>query len=151
MEYTVEQLKVMLKEAEEKGREQKRENEKKQTEAWSAIRKNPNNWEWKATYKPNTYDAFDKTTRDLVYIAKRIKPEIVEAWSKNGISTFSDDFQKIGQFHGMNYYRTDENILDSTGGGHCLLKVPKLCSDEEWQQILIGKIPDKFISASWQE
>ena len=45
----------------------------------------------------------------------------------------------------MFYFRTEENILTYDGGGYCVLKEPKLCSDEQWESIKNGIIPDKFL------
>ncbi len=49
------------------------------------------------------------------------------------------------RLQGMFYYRTLEGILTQTGGGYHLLKVPRLCSDDEWAEILSGRIPEKFL------
>lgn len=45
------------------------------------------------------------------------------------------------------YYRDEDNILTHKGGGYILLKDPKLCSDEEWEAIKKGDIPEKFESS----
>lgn len=55
------------------------------------------------------------------------------------------EVEQDGRIGGMFYYRTYEKILTSMGGGYHLLRIPMLCSDEEWTEILAGRIPAKFL------
>lgn len=116
---------------------------KAQSEAWEAITSNPDSWEWLITY--DAYHAFMGETFQGARVSKRIYPHLLAAWLKNGPSTFSSDFQEEGRWFGMFYYRTDEGILTYEGGGYRVLRTPKLCNDDEWQAILDGNIPAKFI------
>ena len=45
----------------------------------------------------------------------------------------------------VRYFRTEEKILTHDGGGHLLLKDVQTCSDEEWEAVKSGQIPEKFL------
>jgi hypothetical protein len=141
---TANELREMLKKAEEDEQAEDRNKREAQTKAWKVITSNPDNWEWSIT--PETYSSYFQDSNKLVglRISKRVNPEVVKEWEKGGFPTFSNDYHKPSIWHGMFYHRTDENILTNEGGGHCILKVPKLCSDKEWKEIEKGNIPDKF-------
>lgn len=141
---TVEELREQLKEAERLRDERDRESRKAQMTRWNEIMKDKANFEWKVVL--STYKEFNSSERlNGVEVYRRVRPEIITEWRKGGHSTFSSDFQEPERWFGMFYYRTDENILTQTGGGHHVLKTPKLCSDEQWESICNGIIPDKFL------
>ena len=124
----------LLKLQEEIEREDK-ENRARQSKKWKKIVSKKENWEWKV---------WDIEDGKKIKVAKRVIPNLVKEWEKDGFSTFSNDFQDAGQWQGMFYYRTDEGILTSDSGGYCVLQIPKLCSDEEWEKMRKGGIPEKF-------
>jgi len=117
-------LKKELKEMEEK------ERRRKEAE-WKELIKNPKNWEWR-TYEATHSWSGTKGLR----VEKRIKPRLIRKYP---------DYQEYKQWRGMLYYRTDEGILARVGGGIQVLRDPKLCSDEEWEQMEKGNIPEKFM------
>jgi len=99
---------------------------------WETLVKNPKNWEWQVYEATHSWSG----TKGL-RVEKRIKPRVIKKYPS---------YHEYKEWRGMLYYRTDENILTHTGGGVCILKDPKLCSDEEWEQIKSGSIPEKFIA-----
>jgi hypothetical protein len=141
---TVEELREQLKEAEKLERERDAEQRKAQSARWNEIMRDKSSFEW--AIKPMTYKTFGSgEVLEGARISRRVKPEILAKWKEKGNSTFSSDLQEENRWFGMFYYRTDENILHHDGGGHYILKTPKLCSDEEWRSILNGIIPEKFL------
>lgn len=44
----------------------------------------------------------------------------------------------------VGYYRNEYGVLDHDGGGWILMRDGIPCSDEEWEEIKQGRIPDKF-------
>lgn len=141
---SIEELRAKIAESQKQIQQLEDEKREEQSAAWDEITKNPSNWEWHIEPKIRK-EFFTTEIMNGAQISKRIKPEVVKEWESKGPSTFSSDFQRINQWHGMFYYRTDENIITEDGGGHVLLKTPKLCSDEEWAAILAGNIPAKFL------
>jgi hypothetical protein len=113
-----------------------------QSATWKVIFDNKDNWEWQV--HETDYHMFDRETVKGVRVARRIKPALIEEWAKGGVARFSSGYEEKDRWFRMFYYRTDENILTSDGGGHCVLNVPKLCSDTEWEQIVSGIIPEKY-------
>ncbi len=138
---TAEELRKMLKEAENAERDADELNREAQSAAWKVITENPDNYEWQV--KEVSCLSFDNAIIGLS-VSCRIKPLLIKEWSKGGYSTFSSDYQQIDRWFGMFYFRTDEGILTHEGGGHCVLKTPKLCSDIEWEKMRKGNIPLKF-------
>jgi hypothetical protein len=136
----IEELKAQLREEEQKERELNKKTDEENRIKRNEITKNPDNWIWHIT--PGKRHDFLDNDKELngATIGKRLKQEILDKYQKTSVLV-PDDANFIGMF----YYRTDENILDSEGGGHMVLKTPKLCSDEEWKQIMAGNIPTKFI------
>ena len=131
-----------IKRLEQLAREQDNAKRKAQSDAWKAIEKCASNWEWHSTPSKD---------RLACRVDKRVKPALVAEWRAGGFSTFSSDYQEEGRWFGMWYYRTEEGILTSDGGGHCVLNDPMLCNDAEWEEILAGNVPAKFKVArkSW--
>jgi hypothetical protein len=141
MTETIAELEMKLAAARDRERDADEAKRKEQSEAWKVITANPDSWEWKVT--PDEYKDWDAVKYIGAGVYRRVKPEIVAAWKQNGHAQFHYDSMD-GNWHGMFYYRTDENILTNYGGGHCILKVPKLCSDPEWNELLSGKVISKF-------
>lgn len=132
-------IREQIAELERLEREQDREQRAKQSKAWEELANEPSNWEWRCTLSED---------KIRCRVEKRIKPDVLAAWKVNGHSTFSSDFQR-GDWLGMYYTRTEENILTKEGGGYCVLRDPMLCSDKEWQALCVGDIPAKYIKI-WQ-
>lgn len=147
---TVKELEEQLAEARHAEAEGDRERRKAQDVAWKAIMADPANWEWSVT--PREYSNWlgrgDSPPVEALQIHKRVKAAVLQEWIKGGPSTFSTDWQEPDRWFGMVYYRTDEGILTHGGGGHLVLKDPKLCSDAEWEEMKAGRIPAKFIKES---
>lgn len=108
---------------------------KAQSDAWAAIVEQANSWEWHSTPSKD---------RLACRVEKRVRPSLVAGWWTGGRGTYSSDYQEEGRWFGMWYYRTEEGILTSGGGGHCVLNDPMLCNDVEWEEILAGNVPAKF-------
>jgi hypothetical protein len=141
---TASELRAQLKAAEDAEREADRAKRKSQDEAWGVLTTNPDNWEWRAT--PARRQPFLSNAPALrgAVVEMRLKQDVLEAWAANGPATFSSDYEDKGRWFGMFYYRTDENILTHEGGGHLVLRDPKLCNDAEWADIRAGKPAAKF-------
>jgi hypothetical protein len=137
-------LREQIEELEEQARQQDREQREAQSKAYSAMTSDPANWEWCSTRVSN--DSWGKPDPEGAFcrVSKRIKPEALAKWKEGGHSTFASDYQD-GQWHGIVYHRTEENILTHGGGGHLVLKDPMLCNDQEWEQICSGNIPTKYL------
>jgi hypothetical protein len=71
------------------------------------------------------------------FIERKMKPSIVKKLDLK-------DILRSEEWAGLFYYRTEENILMYSGGGTHVLKVPRLCNDEEWEKMQQGDIPEKF-------
>jgi len=140
----VQELEAMLAEARDAEREEDERKRKEQSIKWNEIMANKENYEW-SVKECKTTPFGSKETYEALCVQKRIKPEVIDEWAKGGLPMFHYDSQDKGKWLGMVFYRTDENILTPGGGGHHVLKTPKLCSDEEWEQIKNGSIPEKFI------
>lgn len=111
---------------------------------WHEIVSNKDNFEWKVEPSVQCRHSTQEKVSGL-RVFKRVKPEILDEWVKGGFPSFESGFQEPGRWYGMFYFRTEENILTYDGGGYCVLKEPKLCSDEQWESIKNGVIPDKFL------
>lgn len=99
---------------------------------------NSDNFEWRVTPTSYTHPRSGRIY-DALRVERRIKSALVSDFiRKNDITYYLD-------WHGMVYYRTDENILyrAELGGTH-VLEVPRLCRDDEWEDIREGKIHLKF-------
>lgn len=143
MKKTVEELREEIRVAEEALREEDRISRKAQSAAWEKMAGDPSSWEYMVT--PSTYRCWSKDPeRTGLRVQMRVKPELLKEFKEGGLSTFSSDYMEEGRWFGMFYYRTEEQILYHDGGGHCALKDVKLCSDEEWERISKGDIPEKF-------
>jgi hypothetical protein len=44
----------------------------------------------------------------------------------------------------ITYYRLG-NVIITDGGGHCILDAPEVISDEDWQSLLDGVVPEHLI------
>jgi hypothetical protein len=145
---TVTELRAALAKAEEAERKSNRAKEEAAykslkelllTDPWEYI---ITPWEYKQFMNPNPIKG--------ATIERRLGPETIAEWEARTGFSFRDACNaRMGghdntKWHGMFYYRTDENILTHDGGGTHVLRDPKLCSDEEWAQILSGNIPNKF-------
>jgi hypothetical protein len=121
-------------EAEEK--KQKEDLAKKKAEEWGKIK---SQYEWKVTVGEQKASYWQKDPLKGVLIARKIKSNLYEQFIKEWGGA------NLNLWDSMFYYRTDENILTYSGsGGVLILNTPKLCSDEEWEQIVSGNIPEKF-------
>lgn len=95
-----------------------------QQELWNSIKADPRNWQWSADLRivaedTDGYRSYHRApSKDGQYcrVLKRVIPSLVELWSHGGPSTHGDDWQEAGRWYGMDYYRTEENILTSQGG-----------------------------------
>jgi len=139
---SIAELRQLLAEAEAAEAQEKEQLRTKQRKDWDLILENPNSFEWKV--KAARRYRFGKGYIEGIEVSLRIKPEILEAWKKNGLPDFDGPFQQEDRWYETFYIRTDENILTNEGGGHHILHIPKLCSDEEWNEMLEGRIPNKF-------
>lgn len=142
---TVRELQQQLDEAKKLERAEDDKRRKAQSERWHEIMSNKNNFEWKVEPSVQYRHFIQPEKVSGLRVSKRVKPEIIAEWAKGGFSLFSSDFQEPGRWFGMFYFRTEENILTHDGGGSRVLKDPKLCSDEQWESIKNGIIPDKFL------
>lgn len=141
---TVQELQQQLDEAKRAERAEDDKRRKAQDKRWHEIMSDKDNFEWKV--EPSVQCRLTQPEKiSGLRVSKRVKPEILAEWVKGGSPSFSTGFQEPGRWYGMFYFRTEENILTSDGGGHCVLKEPKLCSDEQWESIKNGIIPDKFL------
>lgn len=127
--------------------EQEQEARERAKEIWQQIVSNQDNFEWTATavgfVKPNIFTRY--AGRPYVFISKRLKPHVLEAWRERPVHvSLSNDYMD-GRWQGMKYVLTDEGILTHEGGGTLVLDDPKLCSDAEWQELCSGRVPAKFI------
>lgn len=139
---TVEQLQAELDAAMAAKRSAEESQRQAQTDAWRALSSDPKSWEWHS--QPEKRQGFmdDPQTTGL-RISARIRPALLEEWRKGGPARLSSDAQE-GRWLGMFYYRTDEGILTSAGGGHTVLRDPVLCSDAEWADLGQGIVPRKW-------
>lgn len=117
-----------------------------QTAAWRLISGDSESWEWSCHPEQRQGFVGDPQTAGL-RISARVKPALLEEWRKGGLPRFSTDAQE-GCWLGMFYYRTDEGILTSAGGGHLVLRVPVLCNDKEWAALERGEVPLKWQKVS---
>lgn len=136
----IQRLQQLAEEQEQEAREQAKE-------IWQQIVSNQDNFEWTATavgfVKPNIFTRY--AGRPSVFISKRLKPHVLEAWRERPVRiSLSNDYMD-GRWQGMKYVLTDEGILTHEGGGTLVLDDPKLCSDVEWQELCSGRVPAKFI------
>ncbi len=138
---TVAELEAELKAAKEAETKMDRASRKAQSDRWNELIAVPENWEWQVV--ATTYRTFRGETMHGARVLRRMNPEVLREWQNGGFPTFSCEDQK-GSWEGMFYYRTDEGILTHDGGGLCVLRDPKLCSDAEWEAILAGDIAEKF-------
>lgn len=115
-----------------------------QTLAWAAIAADKSNWEWLII--PTEYPDWNNAQTKIsgVMVKSRVRPDVLAKWKEGGHATLSNDWMD-GKWLGMFYYRTEENILHHMSGGYLILKDVQLCSDEQWESILQGNIPAKFI------
>ena len=151
MQYTIDELEEMLKEAKTKATVKVREEEKR----LNALREeflatNPYIYTTTATRKMN-----DWSISIPIKAKVRINRQINESTRQDFAVAHPEDavnfLRMMQQFEeikivGMDYYLTEENIIHNTGGGTLLLDTPRLCSDEQWEQILSGNIPATFLS-----
>ncbi len=118
-----------------------KENEQKRRRAYDellSIIMDSDNFEWRAT--PTRYtDPRRGRIYDALKVERRVKPaKVSDVLRKNDVTYYLN-------WHGMVYYRTDENILYHSGhGGTHVLEVPRLCRDDEWEDIRNGEIHHKF-------
>lgn len=110
--------------------------------AWTAFQAT-RPYEYKVT--PSTYREFCSKDAPVpsLRIVRRYRPDALAAFKAEW--TLLDFEAEANRWVGVEYYRTDENILTHGGGGTLLLKDPKLCNDEEWAELTAGRIPDKFL------
>ncbi len=84
-----------------------------------------------------------------------ISDEGTELLSFVGVLTNSEQFDALletyGQrgscdesFSSVRYYRVNQ-VLCQEGGGLCLLKEHSICTDEEWESMKEGKIPEHLL------
>ncbi len=135
---SVEALEAALAEAR---RQREKERARQRVEAHNEVIMlitNSDNFEWRVT--PTSY-THPRSSRiyDALKVERRIKPALVSDFlRKNDVTYYFN-------WHGMVYYRTDEHILYHAGfGGTHVLEVPRLCRDDEWEDIRNGEIHHKF-------
>lgn len=126
-------------------RDADRASRKVQEDAWKTICANPDNWHWRVTVLKRETGPWTGCNNARVEVEKRVDPVILEAWKAGGVSTFGSDYQD-GTWRGMAYGRTSEGILDSLGGGHVVIGVPRLCNDAQWHEFENGRIPAGFLT-----
>ena len=118
---------------------------KERSEAWQVMMKDPDSHEWSTVikmYTPWGDDGKNLPEREGLIVQKRVRPDVAHAFRlKHG--DLVDE--KMVQWRGMRYHRTDENILTHDSGGWCVLNDPMLCSDQEWAQMVAGTIPTKYM------
>ena len=94
------------------------------------------------------YDAYVPEYRYYAAAEKgRIVREIVnwaefEALDMDGVMYMGTGHKQ--KVISVQYFLTDEGILTHRGGGYCILNDPKLCTDEEYERICQGDIPERF-------
>ena len=118
--------------------------EKQRLDAWRTMIANPESHEWSVVLKEFVPFMAPEGTSPIpcVIVQKRLKPEVIAQFSAVYGSHPVDE--QMTRWHGMRYHRTAENILHHDSGGWCVLNDPMLCSDDEWNQIVAGNIPDKY-------
>jgi hypothetical protein len=140
---TVAELEAALETARAAERELTAERDRNRADAWEAVMRDPNSWEWRVL--PTEYKRFmfkaDSPAVKGAKIDKRLHPELVASFIKQWDHVQDD---KMIEWHGCFYFRTPENILTHCGGGWMVLNDPMLCNDEEWVQIINGWIPPKY-------
>ena len=106
---------------------------KTKVEAWSKIE---HQYEWKC--EKIVIRSTDNGQINGIIVSRRIKPNLFLEFEQKWGSLYDNCWR------GTTFYRTDENILTSNNGSP-ILNIPKLCTDQEWNLIVSGKIPEKFI------
>ena len=102
------------------------------------IEKEKENWEYRAF--PKKEEIWEKGLIEGLRVETRLKPAVIKKLKEVGIQLAAEYWQ------GMFYYRTDENIIcQGDGGGELILIIQKICSDEEWDRIAKGDIPERLL------
>jgi len=167
---TLESLKAQVKALEEKAATEAKLKDTAKVDAWNKfISSRP--WIFKTTakmYEPwmsssRTDPRYEKQLTPIhyadnwtgprgvempaLYVLRLFDPVKLAAWEAiYGPALESNESTRRNYANvGMLYVRTDEGILTHDSGGHCVLRDPMLCSDEEWAQMCRGVIPDKYI------
>lgn len=137
MNARIEGLRAQLAAAEAEEREAQQLRTRQRDEDWKALP-----WEWKVRAKRVAAWFGEAAIEDAVVVQKRRAPAAVEAHQQKYLTDHEPDDVN---WQGMTYYRTDEGILTSHGGGHMVLRTPMLCSDTEWAELKAGNIPAKYL------
>lgn len=128
------QLMAELKELDQEDEKEKKEYVESKLAAWRKIEQQ---YEWECV-KIITRDNNNNQVNGIMVnrrVNKGLFSEFVQEWG-----LLYDNC-----WRGAVFFRTDENILTSVSGGCIVLNIPKLCNDTEWNLIVSGKIPEKFI------
>jgi len=140
---SVAELREELKAAEQLEQKASREADRIRREAWDVLLAQPESWEWRCI--PTVYKKWfsrpDSPSIDGIKIDRRLAPVAVEAFTAR-YGRIQDD--RMTEWNGTIYIRTSENILTHCGGGWMILNDPMLCNDQEWADLLAGKIALKY-------
>ena len=140
----IEILKAKLQEAENNARKAFEARSREVHEIYKAWL-NTDVWEWSVTPVKTRYFEKDLTLVDTVRVIRRIRSDAVEAFAREQLKdTHPSPIGDLARWHGMDYSLTDDGIIHGFGGGYLVLVTPKVCSQEEWDEIKQGVIPEKF-------
>jgi hypothetical protein len=96
----------------------------------------------KVIVDPNYQDFMSKEIYEAVRLVDYLLNENEKDAHMNIFGQINGDWKT--QRGSVTYYRNEYGVLNHSGGGYVLLKDGIPCSDDEWEQIKEGNIPDKF-------
>ena len=140
---SVAELREELKAAVEAEQVESRKRDEVRREAWDVLFAQSDSWEWRCI--PTTYSKYmfkaDSPSVNGIKVDRRLAPVAVEAFVARYGPVLDD---RMTQWQGTTYIRTSENILTHCGGGWMVLNDPMLCNDQEWADLLAGRIAPKY-------
>lgn len=109
------------------------------------IMKNQSAWIWRAqrdrTGKITTSVATDAA---CYRVEKKFNPDLMADLPRGIFNRLVE--AGASDWKGNWFHRTDEGILTSNEGSLVVLRVPTLCTIDEWERITEGDIPKKFMN-----
>jgi len=81
-------------------------------------------------------------THGVRIVRKLVNKHEYDAWFKRWGPTVIGGSWELETHRSVHYYRTEQGILTSAGGGYWVIKnLPILITDDEWAGLLEGKAP----------
>lgn len=96
----------------------------------------------KVIFDPNYQDWMTKEKYEAIRLVDYLANEHEKDEHMRIFGQISGDWKT--QRNSVTYYRNEYGVLNHNGGGYVLLKDGIPCSDEEWEAIKQGNIPNKF-------